>query len=126
MSEKDNIDYKEKLFKQFSASKVFEEIFDGLKKEFGTELFISTHRILHVILEKFAQDNKTKLLMHIISKQGEVSALGHFIVENELVLSDEIIRRLQEMLKKIYIGLFCLLEKVLDEEENKTKESGDE
>lgn len=122
MNEQDKIEYREKLFKQYGASKLFEEIFNGLRKEFGEKLFTSAHHLLYRMLENFSQNNKkNKLIATIISKQGELSALGHFVVENELILSDEVIRRLKEMFQKIYINLFCLLEKMLEEEENKER-----
>jgi len=122
----EDIEYKEKLFKQFSASKVLGEIYNELRKEFGEKLFMTSHRMAFMELEEFSQKNKRNdLIGHIISGVGSLNMLSHFVTDddNELVLSDEVIRRLKKIFKKIYLTLFGVLAELT---EDKAKKSSDE
>lgn len=126
MSEKDKIECQAKYFEKLSSCKVLKKMFKATQKEFGAKFFEKAKRVTCLQLEEFTLKNKNNELMgYLISRQGELSALVHFVADNELILSDEIIRRIQEQFIQTHLELFAILNDLL-KLEDKDKVSEDE
>ena len=108
---------KEELLKKFDACVLINDIFDGLKQTFEEKFFNKANKAVEIKLDEFNQKNKhNKLMGYMISKQGELSALSTFVVDHELILSDEIIRQLKKKFEKIYMQLFYVVTELIKEE----------
>lgn len=111
--------------KKAEESELLTEARKAAEKKFGKDFFKETHLLLLETMKTFASNEKSRLSTALGILNGRVSFLAIFMVENELILSDELKRRCKEKFIGLYEDIYIVLERFLkleDEEKNNVQE----